>query len=115
MHQTRSQKVEKFLLAATAIIAVASPALAFEGHARPEPRCEISDYDPPTNVRTQPNGPIVGNLTNGTEIRIVDQTRAMHPGYWPVGGLWDYVEVRGEGNGWEPYGWVYDPLVRCTR
>jgi hypothetical protein len=25
----------------------------------------------------------------------------------------DFVEIRGEGNGWQPYGWVYDPLVRC--
>jgi hypothetical protein len=30
-------------------------------------------------------------------------------------GFWDFGEVRGEGNGWEPYGRVYDPLVRCVR
>ena len=90
--------------------------MAFEGHAAPEPQCVISDYDSPTNARTQPNGVIVGNLNNGTEIRIVDQARATYSGRWPVGGLWDFVEVRGSPrNEWEPYGWVYDPLVRCTR
>jgi hypothetical protein len=56
-------------------------------NAAPEPQCVINDYDLPTNVRTQPNGVIVGNLNNGAEIRIVDQTRAINPGRWPVGGL----------------------------
>jgi hypothetical protein len=108
--------VKKLLFAAaaaTTFVTMAVPAMAFIGHARPEPHCVINDYDPPTNVRTQPNGPIVGTLRNGDEIRIVDQTQATISGRWPVGGLWDFVEVRGEGNGWEPYGWVYDPLVRC--
>ena len=101
--------IAAIIVAATAL---ASSAMAFEGHAQPEPRCEISDYDPPTNVRTQPNGPIVGNLTNGTEIRIVDQTRAINGSR----GLWDFVELHGEeSDRWEPYGWVFDPLVRCTR
>ena len=63
-------------VAIVAVTALASSAMAFEGHAAPEPQCVISDYDPPTNVRTQPNGVIVGNLNNGTEIRIVDQARA---------------------------------------
>jgi hypothetical protein len=103
------------VLTTVATLALASSAMAFEGHAAPEPQCVVNDYDPPTNVRTQPNGVIVGNLNNGTEIRIMDQTRAIYSGRWPVGGLWDFVEVRGEGNGWEPYGWVYDPLVRCVR
>ena len=80
----------------------------------PDPQCTISDDDPPTNVRTQPNGLIIGNLHNGDAIRIVDQTRALMPGRWPVGGLWDFVFVAGEGGGLNsPYGWVYDELVRC--
>ena len=118
--KTRRQEMamRKCVTAIAAIIALtalASSAMAFQGHAAPEPRCVISDYDPPTNVRTQPNGTIIGNLNNGTEIRIIDQTQAIYAGRWPVGALWDFVEVRGEVNGWEPYGWVYDPLVRCTR
>jgi hypothetical protein len=47
-------------------IALASPAMAFGGNAAPEPQCVINDYDPPTNVRTQPNGVIVGNLNNAS-------------------------------------------------
>ena len=105
--------LKKAVTVATLVIVSSLPAMAFVGNARPEPHCVINDYDPPTNVRTQPNGAIVGTLHNGDEIRIVDQTRAMMPGRWPVGGLWDFVQVRGEGNGWEPFGWVYDPLVRC--
>jgi hypothetical protein len=97
----------------SATLATAGPAKAFIGNARPEPHCVVNDYDPPTNVRTQPNGVIVGTLHNGDEIRIVDQTRATTSGRWPIGGLWDFVEIRGEGNGWQPYGWVYDQLVRC--
>jgi hypothetical protein len=93
-----------------------SPAMAFTGNAvpHPDPQCTISDDDPPTNVRTQPNGLIIGNLHNGDAIRIVDQTRALIPGRWPVGGLWDFVFVAGEGGGLNsPYGWVYDDLVQC--
>ena len=105
--------MKKLMMIAAALAMSTVAAGAFVGNARPEPHCVINDYDPPTNVRTQPNGQIVGVLHNGDEIRIVDQTRAMSPGRWPVGGLWDFVQVRGEGNGWEPYGWVYDPLVRC--
>jgi hypothetical protein len=101
------------LVGAALAIVIAGRAMAWEGHARPEPHCVINDHDPPTNVRTQPNGVIVGTLHNGDEIRIVDQTRAAASGRWPVGSLWDFVEIRGEGNGWQPYGWVYDQLVRC--
>jgi hypothetical protein len=108
----RASRAATFAGAALAIV-IAGPAMAWEGHARPEPHCIINDYDPPTNVRTQPNGVIVGTLHNGDEIRIVDQTRATASGRWPVGSLWDFVEVRGEGNAWQPYGWVFDQLVRC--
>jgi len=101
--------MKKVLIAGVALCALASSAMAFEGHAVPEPQCVINDNNPPSNVRTQPNGVIVGNLNNGTEIRIVDQTRAISNGH-----LWNFVEVRG-GNGWEPYGWVFDGLVRCVR
>jgi hypothetical protein len=94
-------------------LAITSPAMAWSGHARSEPYCVINDPDPPTNVRTQPNGGIVGTLRNGDEIRIVDQARATTSGRWPVGSLWDFVVVRGENNAWQPYGWVYDELLRC--
>ena len=78
--------LKKAVTVATLVIVSSLPAMAFVGNARPEPHCVINDYDPPTNVRTQPNGAIVGTLHNGDEIRIVDQTRAMMPGRWPVGG-----------------------------
>jgi hypothetical protein len=52
----------KTMLLAGVMVVMASSAMAFAGHAAPEPQCVINDYDPPTNVRTQPNGVIVGNL-----------------------------------------------------
>jgi hypothetical protein len=67
----------KTMLLAGVMVVMASSAMAFEGHAAPEPQCVINDYDPPTNVRTQPNGVIVGNLNNGTEVRIVAATVAV--------------------------------------
>ena len=96
------------------------PAMAatFEGHARParpEPQCQINDPDPPTNVRTQPNGVIINKLHNGDTVRIVDQTRSTTG---TVGGLWDFVEYGEDAlepgaQGARAGGWVYDPLVRC--
>ena len=52
--------MHKTLLATVAMLALASPAMAFSGNADPRPRmpsgnCEIRDNDPPTNIRSRPN------------------------------------------------------------
>jgi hypothetical protein len=49
----------------------------FQGNAAPPPRCVIADPDPPTNVRTRANGVIIGTLSNGDRVRVIDQIRAM--------------------------------------
>ena len=62
---------------------------------------------PPTNVRTRANGVIIGRLTNGDFVRVIDQIRAND-------GLWDFVMEESTGtNREQPLGWVYDPLIRC--
>jgi hypothetical protein len=73
------------LLSAVAAVALATSAMAFGGNAAPPPSCVISDIDPPTNVRTQPNGVIIHQLPNGTQVRVVDQTRDAN------GHLWDFI------------------------
>ena len=48
-----------------------SPAMVFTGNAvpHPDPQCTISDDDPPTNVRTQPNGLIITAASQEAAIR----------------------------------------------
>ena len=98
----------KFLLTTAMSAALMSGAHAgFQGNAAPPPRCVIADPDPPTNVRTRANGVIIGRLTNGDFVRVIDQIRAND-------GLWDFVMEESTGtNREQPLGWVYDPLIRC--
>jgi hypothetical protein len=71
------------LVGAALAIVIAGRAMAWEGHARPEPHCVINDHDPPTNVRTQPNGVIVGTLHNGEKYA----SSIRHAQQHPAGGL----------------------------
>jgi hypothetical protein len=86
---------------------IGSVSAGFQGNAAPPPRCVIADPDPPTNVRTRANGVIIGTLSNGDRVRVIDQIRAND-------GLWDFVMELSTGSEQEqPLGWVYDPLIRC--
>jgi hypothetical protein len=116
MTKTRIIIVAVFLLGPFATMP-APPAHAFGGNAGPQPGCTVRDFDPPTNVRTQPNGVIINKINNGDRVKIIDQQRATMNGRWPAGGLWDYVEVWEEAEGgmqWIKEGWVYDELIRCN-
>ena len=100
--------MRRFLLATAMSAALMSDAFSgFQGNAAPPPRCVIADPDPPTNVRTRANGVIIGTLSNGDRVRVIDQIRAND-------GLWDFVmEVNASTDLEQPIGWVYDPFIRC--
>ena len=100
--------MRKLLFAAAISVALMGGAHAgFQGNAAPPPRCVIADPDPPTNVRTRANGVIIGTLSNGDRVRVIDQIRAND-------GLWDFVmEMNASTDQEQPLGWVYDPLIRC--
>lgn len=100
-----------YLFAVIATLILATPVLAFEGNADPQhpPVCRIFDSDPPTNLRTQPNGVILTTATNGTIVAIVDQTRAISNG-----NLWDFVVIFKDFN-LVGGGWVHDQLIRCNQ
>jgi hypothetical protein len=97
----------RLLLAITLGVTLVGEATAgFQGNAAPPPRCVVADSDPPTNVRTRANGVIIGTLSNGDRVRVIDQIRAND-------GLWDFVmEVNTNTDQEQPLGWVYDPLIR---
>jgi uncharacterized protein YraI len=68
--------------------------------------CVVSDpTGTPLNVRTRPNGPIVGALYNGALVRILDVTSDDR------GGRWAYIAPLDEGK----RGWVYGPHIACGR
>jgi hypothetical protein len=106
--------MHKTLFATVTMLALASPAMAFSGNADPQPRtpsgnCEIRDNDPPTNIRSRPNGLIIEKLSNGHIITVMDQMRDPSTGH-----LWDYIATPGP-DGDVPAGWVFDGLVRCSQ
>jgi len=106
--------MHKTLFATVTMLALASPAMAFSGNADPQPRtpsgnCEIRDNDPPTNIRSRPNGLIIEKLSNGHIITVMDQMRDPSTGH-----LWDYIATPGP-DGDVPAGCVFDGLVRCSQ
>src|SRR5262249_37901666 len=70
-------------------------------------RCRVMDpTGTPLNVRTSPNGNIVGTLSNGTLVKILDRTSNVRERAWVyVGRYEDRVTI----------GWVYRDYVDCTR
>src|SRR5262245_35467657 len=60
----------------------------------------------PLNVRTTPNGNIVGTLSNGTLVNILDRPSNVR------GRTWVYV---GRYEDRVPIGWVYRDYLDCTR
>ena len=95
------------LITAMSVALMGGAFAGFQGNAAPPPRCVVTDPDPPTNVRTRANGVIIGTLSNGDRVRVIDQIRAND-------GLWDFVtEVNTSTDQEQPLGWVYDQLIRC--
>jgi hypothetical protein len=68
-------------------------------------RCRIMDpTGTPLNARTGPHGTVLGTLSNGALVSIIDQTRDER------GRPWVYVadyETR------QPIGWVYREYIAC--
>jgi hypothetical protein len=74
---------------------LATPALA---------DCVVADPTPtPLNVRSAPNGRVVGTLSNGQSVHIVDRTVDAE------GRDWVYVGYSAR----DPIGWVFRDFVVC--
>jgi S1-C subfamily serine protease len=70
-------------------------------------RCRVMDpTGTPLNVRTAPNGHVVGTLSNGTLVKILDRPSNGR------GRTWVYV---GRYEDRVPIGWVYRDYLDCTR
>jgi hypothetical protein len=68
------------------------------------PLCVVKDpTGTPLNIRAEAAGDIVGNVANGTRVRVFD--RATHNGQG-----WVQVEKWDEDN---TAGWVFDPYLKC--
>jgi serine protease Do len=73
--------------------------------ANTDERCRVMDpTDTPLNVRTAPGGRIVGTLSNGTLVTILDRSSVGER-------MWAYVG-RFEDRG--PIGWVYREYLDCS-
>lgn len=67
--------------------------------------CRVTDpTDTPLNVRTSPNGRIVGTLVNGQRVTVLDRVQS-------GGKAWVYVGDRELGD--QPIGWVFREFVSC--
>jgi S1-C subfamily serine protease len=68
-------------------------------------QCRVSDpTSTPLNVRTSPNGRILGTLENGLVVKILDETTDRN------GSSWSYV-ARADDE--MPIGWVYGSYLDC--
>lgn len=91
--------------AVRAVILPAGLVLACASGAAAKERCRVTDpTGTPLNVRTGPNGKIVGKVRNGKLVTTLEYTsdRSGRP--------WVYVaDYKSE----EPIGWVYREFVSC--
>lgn len=91
--------------------ALVPPALALccglllAGPASAQRRCTVTDpTGTPLNVRTDPNGRIVGTVRNGQPVTILDTTADGR------GRPWVYIA---ESRSGDPIGWVFREFVSC--
>lgn len=87
-------------------IVLAAAVLAFSfGSAVAQSRCKVMDpTGTPLNIRTAPNGEVIGKAANGAMVSIIDQTRDNR------GKAWVYVAHRDSGT---PLGWVFREFIAC--
>ena len=86
------------LIAAGSLLAWSSPSFS-------QIACRVADpTNTPLNVRTSPNGHIVGKLKNGDIVSILDRSSDRS------GKAWAYV---GSGKDNRPIGWVYRDFLAC--
>jgi S1-C subfamily serine protease len=91
------------------VLSLAAVAMALCGltEASAQDRCRVMDpTGTPLNVRTAPNGHMVGTLSNGTLVKILDRPSNVR------GRTWVYV---GRYEDRVPIGWVYRDYLDCTR
>jgi hypothetical protein len=79
--------------------------LACGSNAMAQSRCRVMDpTGTPLNIRTAPNGQIVGNLPNGLLVSVVDQTVDAK------GKSWVYIKNMDDGA---VLGWVFREFIAC--
>jgi hypothetical protein len=87
-----------WLTALVLLLAVASDAAA-------QSRCRILDpTGTPLNVRTAPNGQVIGTVPNGMLVSVIDQRDDNR------GRSWVYVAAHDSGR---PIGWVFREFIAC--
>ena len=91
----------RFGLAAAAVAAAlaAGPAIA-------QSRCAVTDpTGTPLNMRETPNGEIIGRVTNGVGVRVVNTSFDERGRPW--------VLIRPRGTPSQVVGWVYREFISC--
>jgi hypothetical protein len=74
-------------------------------NASAQSRCRVLDpTETPLNVRTSPNGPVIGTLPNGILVSVVDHTADDR------GRPWVYVVTY---DGGHPIGWIFREFIAC--
>jgi uncharacterized protein YraI len=101
-----SPRAEKRLAMQRIILVIAGcVALLVTSEAPAQTRCRVMDpTGTPLNMRTGPNGTIVGTLPNGTLVTVTDHTVDAK------GRPWVHVVDLDTG---EPYGWVFREFIAC--
>jgi hypothetical protein len=87
-----------------AVLAAAALALTTTG-AFAQSRCKVMDpTGTPLNIRTAPNGAVVGQASNGALVSVIDRATDGR------GRPWVYIAHRASG---EPLGWVFREFIAC--
>ena len=87
------------------LLATISLWLACGSGAMAQSRCRVMDpTGTPLNLRTAPNGQIMGNLPNGILVAVVDQTVDAK------GKPWVYIKSLSDGA---MLGWVFREFIAC--
>jgi len=86
-------------------VVVMAFALALAAPAAAQQRCKVMDpTGTPLNIRSGPNGEIIGQATNGAMVSIIGTARDAR------GRPWVYVAHRDSG---ERLGWVFREFIAC--
>jgi len=92
-----------FLLLVFASVTVCAGARA---QSDPAPECLVVDPTPtPLNVRTAPQGQIVGTISNGQSVRILDQAEDAGGKRW--------AHIANPNSNSRPLGWVFREYLVC--
>ncbi len=92
--------MNRLVMAATAVLVAATAA-----HAATGDRCKVTDpTGTPLNVRSEPNGKIIGTLANGVLVAIVESKDAANGKPWVK-----IVDAKTN----KPIGWVFREFVSC--